>query len=119
MNTVSDDIRTARHFDELRKRREQVAMTLRHLGKEQAEVERNSEWANRAAYEKRSRLLARLFTWYATEIDEIDRVLTRGKPNRHSRCLICHELIVEPSMVGAPESEFCRGCRTREDGKTR
>jgi formylmethanofuran dehydrogenase subunit E len=115
MNTISDDIRTARHFDELRKRREQVAMTLRHLGKEQAEVERNSEWANRAAYEKRSNLLARLYTWYATEIDEIDRVLTRGKPGRHSRCAACHELIVELSAADAPGSEICRGCRTRLD----
>jgi hypothetical protein len=69
----------APNVNQLKKRREQVAMTLRHLGKEQAEVERNTEWLSRRAYENRADLLARLLNWYVSEIDEIDKALRRAQ----------------------------------------
>jgi hypothetical protein len=70
-----------RGFDQLRKRRERVAMTLRHLEKEHAEVERNTDWLDRGAYESRVRLLHRLTDWYLTEISQIDAELKRSESN--------------------------------------
>lgn len=105
------DPRTARHIDQLRKRREQVAVTLRHLGKEQSEVEHNTEWLNRAAYERRSDLLARLFRWYVTEMDHIDKAFARVKLSSYARCAVCGGWLEELRLDAAPESEVCAACR--------
>jgi RNA polymerase-binding transcription factor DksA len=112
-----DTLRATRYIDQLRKRREEIAMTLRHLGKEQAEVESNTEWVNQAAYDKRVHLLARLFRWYAMEIDQIDKALARVKKNNYGRCVVCDELIEERQLDAAPASEFCRACRPSKNSR--
>lgn len=109
-----DMIRAVRHVDQLRKRREQIAMTLRHLGKERAEVERNTEWVSQAAYEKRARLLSRVRSWYVTEIEQIDKALKRVKKRNYGVCLACDGLIEERRLEVAPESEFCNACQARK-----
>ena len=106
-----DMLRTARHVDQLRKRREQIAMTLRHLAKEQAEVESNTEWVDQAAYQKRAHLLARLSRWYATEIDQVDKALARVKKSNYGRCVLCGEFIEERRLEAAPANEFCTACQ--------
>jgi RNA polymerase-binding transcription factor DksA len=90
-------------------------MTLRHIGKERDEVERNTEWMSKAAYEKRARLLARLRRWYVGKITQIDQVLTRPKKNNYGLCLICDELIEAPALDTAPESALCAKCKSRTD----
>jgi DnaK suppressor protein len=114
-----DPIRTAKHFDQLCKRREQVALTLRHVDKEQKEAEQNTDWLDQAAYESRIALLDRLTEWYATEMDEIDKALLRIKQNIYGLCLACHDPIEAHRLELFPEAAFCAACQeTRESLQT-
>lgn len=110
-----DRIRTERRVDQLRRRREQIAMTLRHLGRERAELERNTEWVSRDAYERRARFLSGICSWYVTEIGQIDQALTRPEGGSYGLCTACDELIEEPRSNTAPESKFCPACGPHKD----
>ena len=112
-----DTIRTERHVDRLRKRREEIAMTLRHLGRERAEVERNTEWISPAAYKERARLLSRVHSWYVSEIDEIDKALTRAQTSNDGLCAACDGLIDERLLNAPPESNFCYACQARQENE--
>jgi hypothetical protein len=59
--------------DKLRLRAIEVERTIRHLEKERQEVEENTEWINRAAYESRARLLDSLTSMYRYEMSEIEQ----------------------------------------------
>jgi DnaK suppressor protein len=110
-----DPIRTAKQIDNLTKRREQVAMSLRHVEKERNEAEENTDWLDRAAYDSRIALLDRLTEWYTREIDEIDRALARVKESKYGICLACHKPIETQRLEFFPEAEFCAACQeTRE-----
>lgn len=109
-------IRTGKHFDQLNKRREQVAMTLRHIEKERNEAEENTDWLDRAAYESRIALLDRLSEWYAKEIDEIDRALDRLNKHTYGFCLACHNPIEALRLDYFPEAGFCIACQETRDG---
>ena len=54
--TTVNEITTARDFDRLTKRRQQVATTLQHLAKEQREMEQNTDWLDREAFDNRVNL---------------------------------------------------------------
>ena len=84
-----DEIRAGRHFDQLRKRREQILMTLQHIGKEQEEVEHNTDWIDQAAYQSRVNLLDRLNGWYRDEMQQIDKALDRIQRQQYGSCLNC------------------------------
>ncbi len=112
---VMDEIRTGRHFDRLRKRREQVIMTLRHLEKEKKQVEQNTDWLDQAAYESRVSLLDRLSEWYTTEIDQIDKTLSRIKDNKFGLCAACHEPVEAGRLEVSPEAEFCGACQAMRE----
>jgi RNA polymerase-binding transcription factor DksA len=105
-----------RHLDKLIRRRNQILMTLQHLANEQKQVEQNTDWLDRAAYESRANLLDRLSDWYATEIGQIDRAMERIESNRYGLCGACHEAIAEALLETAPESEFCGACQELRDG---
>lgn len=111
-----DPIKTGRHVDQLRRRREQIAMTLSHLGREQAEVERNTDWLDQAAYQSRVHLLSRLTDWYVTEINQIDKALKRAERRDYGLCAACHRPIEERRLDAAPESEFCGPCQSMREG---
>jgi DnaK suppressor protein len=111
-----DTIHTGRLIDQLRKRREQVAMTLRHLRKEQAEVDLNTDWLDQAAYESRVHLLDRLNEWYISEIDQIDKALERAEKNNYGICAACHQPIEDARLVATPETEFCGDCQSMREG---
>ena len=106
-----DEIRTGKYADKLRKRREQIVMTLSHLAREQVEVERNTDWLDQAAYESRVRLLDRLNSWYLEEIEQIDKALARVAIQNYGICLACREPIGNHRLDTAPESEFCAACQ--------
>lgn len=101
-------IRTASHVDRLRKRREQIAMTLGHLGKERAELERNI--GSREAYERRARFLSSIRSWYVSEIGQIDEALRGAEASNLGVCAGCDELI-----EARAESEFCYACEPYKD----
>jgi RNA polymerase-binding transcription factor DksA len=115
---MMDRIRTERHVGQLQKRREQIAMTLKHLGKERAEVERNTEWVSRDAYERRARLLSSMRSWYVSEIDQIDRALRGAEQSNYRLCVACNQLIEARHIEAAPESEFCHACQPCKDLET-
>ncbi len=110
-----DEIRTGKYADKLRKRREQIVMTLSHLAKEQAEVEQNTDWLDRAAYESRVRLLDRLNDWYIEELEQIDNALARVVMKTYGICLACREPIDKQRLDTAPEREFCAGCQSMRE----
>jgi RNA polymerase-binding transcription factor DksA len=110
-----DPVRTAKQVDNLTKRRQQVAMTLRQVEKERNEAEENTDWLDRAAYDSRIALLDRLSEWYTREIDEIDRALARVQQSKYGICLACHNLIETQRLEFFPEVAFCAACQeTRE-----
>jgi DnaK suppressor protein len=111
-----DTIRTGRHIDHLRKRREQVATTIRHLRKEHDEVDLNTDWLDQAAYESRVRLLDRLTDWYIGEIDQIDKALERAEKNNYGFCAACHQPIEDRRLEAAPETGFCAACQSMREG---
>jgi DnaK suppressor protein len=114
-----DPIRTARQIENLTKRRQQVAMSLRHVEKERNEAEENTDWLDRAAYDTRIALLDRLSEWYTREIDEIDRALARVQQSKYGICLACHNPIEAQRLEFFPEAAFCAVCQETREGLQR
>jgi RNA polymerase-binding transcription factor len=107
------------HLERLIRRREELQLTLRHLEKEQADVEINTDWLDQAAYTNRVALLDRLAEGYQTELRQIDKALDRIKANRYGECLGCHAAIEEARLEAAPEAEFCSACQEMREGLLR
>jgi RNA polymerase-binding transcription factor DksA len=106
-----DTIKTGIHYDRLKKRRDEIMMTLRHLEKEQRGVEDNKDWVDRAAFESRVGLLDRLSEWYVKEMGQIDQALVRVAENKYGLCLACHEAIEPRRLDPNPEAAFCAACQ--------
>ena len=72
---------------QLRNRRENVLLTIRHLREQQAEVDQNTEWKDLQSQHRRRALLSELAGWYDGKLQRIDRALnhitTRYAPDRH------------------------------------
>ena len=113
---MMDEIRVGRHVDQLRKRREQIVMTLQHIGREQEQVEHNTDWLDQAAYESRVNLLDRLNDWYIEEMHQIDKALLRIGKNQYGLCLGCHHSIGVERLESVPVAEFCSACQEARDG---
>jgi RNA polymerase-binding transcription factor len=112
-------IRTAKQIERLTKRRQQVAMALRHVEKERNEAEQNTDWLDRAAYDSRISLLDRLSEWYTREVDEIDRALARVKESKYGICLACRNRIETQRLEFFPEVAFCAACQETREGLQR
>ena len=111
-----DAISTAKQFDQLRKRRDKVSMTLRHVEKEHEEAEQNTDWLDQAAYESRIGFLDCLSGWYIAEMAEIDAALDRIAQNQYGLCLGCHKPIETERLESFPQAVFCSACQpTREE----
>lgn len=110
-----NELRIGRQLDKLTKRRSQIVMTLRHLANEQKQVEQNTDWLDRAAYENRVNLLDRLNHWYATEIRQVDQAIERIESHSYGFCGACHKAIDEGRLEAAPEAEFCSACQELRD----
>jgi DnaK suppressor protein len=108
---MMEEVRLGRHMDQLRKRREQLVMTLQHIGREQDQVEQNTDWLDQAAYESRVNLLDRLNDWYIEEMDQIDKALNRIRQSQYGLCLGCHNPIGADRLDISPEAEFCGSCQ--------
>ncbi len=106
-----DEIQAGRHFDRLTKRREQLLMTLRHLGREQQQVEQNTDWLDQAAFESRVSLLDRLSDWYLTELGQIDNALARIEKHAYGVCSACHSPIEAERLETAPDAQYCTACQ--------
>ena len=114
-----DPIRAAKQTEHLTKRRQQVAMSLRHVEKERNEAEENTDWLDRAAYNSRITLLDRLSEWYTKEIDEIDKAFDRVNQSNYGLCLACHNAIEAERLDFFPEAAFCAACQETREGLQR
>ena len=81
------------YWDKLRLRATEVERTIKHLEKERQEVEANTEWVDRAAYESRVSLLDGLTTLYRHEMEQIEKAHSRVEERSYGLCLACHEPI--------------------------
>lgn len=100
----------SRYTENLRRRRDEVDLTLRHLENERREVEANTQWASRAAYDSRVRLLERLTRWYRAECSDIDAALERARTAGQSRCAACHAPLDSDRRTHTTGSELCAVC---------
>ena len=111
-----DPTRTAKQIENLTKRRQQVAMNLRHVEQDRNEARDNMDWLDRAVYDRRIALLDRLSEWYTREIDEIDKALARVKQSQYGMCLACHNPIETQRLEFFPEVAFCAACQETREG---
>ncbi|HSK30595.1 MAG TPA: TraR/DksA C4-type zinc finger protein [Candidatus Limnocylindria bacterium] len=98
------------HSENLRRRRQEIDLTLRHLENERRQVEANTEWANRAAYQSRVRLLDRLTRWYRDEINHLEAAIGQARKAGSARCAACHEAIDPTRLATSPDTELCADC---------
>lgn len=103
--------RKGNFFKRLTRRRLQLVTTLEYIGKQQKQVEENTDWLDQAAYESRVRLLNRLNEWNVAELSEVDRALDRIKAGTYGLCLACHRPIENERLDAAPQAEYCRACQ--------
>ena len=114
-----DAITGITYSDKLRLRGIEVERTIRHLEKERHEIEENTEWIDRAAYESRVSLLDGLITLYRNEMEQIEKAHSRVEERSYGLCLACHEPIEADRLEIYPAAQFCFDCqdyreRTRE-----
>jgi DnaK suppressor protein len=100
-----------KQVERLKRRRDQLAIALQHLGKEPDEFEQNPDCLDQAAYETRVNIVDHLNKWYLTEIGHIDEALDRIQRNQYGFCLACHDAIEPHRLETAPEAEYCSYCQ--------
>jgi RNA polymerase-binding transcription factor DksA len=96
--------------ERLRQRRKSIETTLQHLQRERVQVEQNTQWMDRLAYQNRVRLLDRLMRWYHEELGQIDRALGGLPSSPYGICTACHEPIEADRLEFDPHAEFCAEC---------
>ncbi len=99
------------YWDKLRLRAIEVKRTIGHLEKELREVEENTEWVDRAAYERRVSLLDGLITLYRNEMEQIERAHSRVEERSYGLCLACHEPIEADRLEIYPAAQLCFDCQ--------
>ena len=99
------------YWDKLRLRATEVERTIKHLEKERLEVEENTEWVDRAAYESRVSLLDGLITLYRHEMKQIEKAHSRAEERSYGLCLACHEPIDADRLEIYPAAQFCFDCQ--------
>ena len=113
------NVATKKPIERLLRRREELLLTLRHLDREQTDVENNTDWLDHAAYVNRVALLDRLAEEYQSELQQVDKALDRVKTDRYGECLGCHAPIEGQRLEAAPETELCGSCQEMREGLTR
>ena len=99
------------YLDKLRLRGIEVERTIGHLEKERREVEENTEWIDKAAYESRVSLLDGLTTLYRYEMKQIEKASSRVEERSYGLCLACHEPIDADRLEIYPAAQFCLDCQ--------
>jgi DnaK suppressor protein len=106
-----DNTEALTYWDKLRLRAIEVARTINHLEKERREVEANTEWVDKAAYESRVRLLEGLTALYRNEMEQIEKAHSRVEESSYGLCLACHEPIEADRLEIYPAAQFCFDCQ--------
>lgn len=111
MNNLKNEV----YCERLRRRRDEIMMTLEHVRKEQRTVDDNKDWIDHAAYESRVDLLDNLIDWYRKETARIDDALGRIAQGKYGFCLACHGRIDARRLETSPEAAFCTGCQSMRE----
>jgi DnaK suppressor protein len=106
-----DEVKGITYLDKVRLRGIEVERTIRHLEKERREIEENTEWMDRAAYESRVSLLDGLITLYRNEMEQIEKAHSRVEERSYGLCLACHEPIDADRLEIYPAAQFCIDCQ--------
>ena len=106
-----DEVKGITYLDKLRLREIEVERTIRHLEKERREIEENTEWIDRAAYESRANLLDSLTALYRYEMELIEKAHSRVEESSYGLCLACHEPIEADRLEILPAAQFCLDCQ--------
>jgi RNA polymerase-binding transcription factor DksA len=114
-----DTTEATTYWDKLRLRATEVERTIKHLEKERLEVEENTEWVDRAAYESRVSLLDGLITLYRREMEQIEKAHSRVEERSYGLCLACHEPIEVERLEIYPAAQFCFECQDYAKGLER
>jgi RNA polymerase-binding transcription factor DksA len=99
------------YWDKLRLRAIEVERAIRHVEKELREVEENTEWVDRAAYESRVSLLDGLIALYRNEMEQIEKAHSRVEERSYGLCMACHEPIEADRLEVYPAAQFCFECQ--------
>ena len=99
------------YAEKLRQRRQEVQLTLRHIENERRQIEANTEWLDRAAYESRAGLLDRLSTWYQKEIGRLEGAINRAQKRADGLCSSCHKPIDAARQEIFSQTNFCVDCQ--------
>ena len=99
------------YWDKLRLRAIEVERAIRHVEKELREVEENTEWVDRAAYESRVSLLDGLIALYRNEMEQIEKAHNRVEERSYGLCMACHEPIEADRLEVYPAAQFCFECQ--------
>jgi RNA polymerase-binding transcription factor len=102
------------HYERLRKRRDQVMLTLEHVQRELRAVDDNKDWIDHAAYKRRVDLLDSLTDWYVKESAYIDTALDRIAEGKYGVCLACRGPI-EGCLETSSEIAFCAECQSMRE----
>jgi RNA polymerase-binding transcription factor DksA len=94
----------------LSQRKQQIAVTLNHLEAQRSEMEKNTEWQDVLARQRRRNLLAYLNRWYVKEMSEVERALRRVSRDKYRICAGCAGLIEADWLEKFPATEHCRRC---------
>ena len=106
-----DEVKGITYLDKLRLRGIEVERTITHLEKERREVDENTKWMDRAAYESRVSLLDGLTTLYRYEMKQIEKAHSRVEERSYGLCLACHEPIEADRLEIYPAAQFCIDCQ--------
>lgn len=105
------DSKYAVYGERLRRRRDEIMMTLDHVRREQRTVDDNKDWIDQASYESRVGLLDNLIAWYRKETARIDDALRRIAEGKYGVCSACHSPIEAGRLETSPEAVFCADCQ--------
>jgi RNA polymerase-binding transcription factor DksA len=95
----------------LAQRKQQISATLTHLESERSEMERNTDWKDAWARQRRQSLFNYLNRWYKKEMNEINRALERVSTDKYGACASCNCAIEGDWLETFPEAEYCRVCQ--------
>ena len=106
MNSVDASTPWAR----LVKRRNEIAMTLRHVEGQRRDLEGKAASMDREAHASRLDLLRYLYDWYAREMNQVDQALMRFDGHNSGNCMACHAAISAEKLAVSPQAKFCADC---------
>lgn len=96
--------------EQLLKRRERIAMTIRNLESQETGHDGHYLLNESYAWLLRETAFAELDVWYRKEINEVEQALERMEDENFGTCQGCNREIESHRLEHFPETEFCRSC---------